>query len=174
MKPTLLLPLVLLARASCSEPPQPPEPQSATAGSEAAPAGDGGTIARTGATSTEATVAGDGGTHRERPAQISARHILVMYRGSRGAPAAVTRTRDEARTRAEEMRRRATAGEDFGALAARFSDEPGSGTSRGDLGSFGHGQMVPAFERAAFDLEVNQISDVVETPFGFHVIQRTQ
>ena len=86
----------------------------------------------------------------------------------------ITRTREEARTRAEEVLRRARAGEDFADLARRFSDEPGASTSGGDLGQFGHGQMVPPFERAAFALAVGAISDIVETDFGFHVIKRTQ
>ena len=53
------------------------------------------------------------------------------------------------------------------------SNEP-SGQRGGELGVFGRGQMVPAFDQVAFGLAVGQISDVVETPFGFHVIQRTK
>ncbi len=97
-----------------------------------------------------------------------------MWRGSTHAPDGVTRTRDEARTRAEDVLRRARAGEDFAGLARRFSDEPGAATSGGSLGVFGPGQMVPAFEHAAFALQLGQISNLVETEFGFHVIKRTQ
>jgi parvulin-like peptidyl-prolyl isomerase len=97
-----------------------------------------------------------------------------MHRGSERVPANVTRTREEARTRIDDVLRRARAGEDFAALARQFSDEPGAATSAGSLGTFGRGAMVPAFEQAAFALTVGQISDVVETPFGFHVIKRTQ
>jgi hypothetical protein len=108
------------------------------------------------------------------PATIGASHVLVMHRGSERVPPNVTRTREEARTRIEDVLRRARAGQDFAALAREFSDEPGAATSAGSLGTFGHGAMVPAFERAAFALGVGQISDIVETPFGFHVIKRTQ
>lgn len=105
--------------------------------------------------------------------QIAAQHVLIGWRGSR-AGAELTRTQAEARTRAEEVLRRARAGEDFGALAAQFSDEPGHETRRGDLGTFGRGAMVPPFERAAFALGVGAISDIVETEFGYHVIKRTR
>ncbi|MFO0607937.1 MAG: peptidylprolyl isomerase [Polyangiales bacterium] len=114
------------------------------------------------------------GSPSARPARISARHVLVMHRGSERAPAGITRTREEARTRAEEVLRRARAGEDFAQLARTYSDEPGAATSGGDLNEFGPGQMVPPFERAAFALEVGAISDIVETDFGFHVIKRTR
>jgi len=107
------------------------------------------------------------------PATISAVHVLVAWRGSAAGNAA-TRTQAEARTRAEDVLRRARAGEDMGNLAAQFSDEPGHETRRGDLGSFGRGAMVPPFEQAAFALSVGQISDIVETQFGYHVIKRTR
>lgn len=107
------------------------------------------------------------------PARIAAAHVLIAFQGS-AAGAGVTRSRDEARQRAQEVLQRARAGEDFGMLAARYSDEPGHESRRGDLGDFGRGAMVPPFEQAAFALQVGQVSEIVETQFGFHVIKRTR
>ena len=73
----------------------------------------------------------------------------------------------------EWLKQEAKGGADWEQLWEQNSNEPG-GQRGGDLGLFGRGQMVPAFEHAAFALSVGQISDVVETPFGFHVIQRTK
>jgi parvulin-like peptidyl-prolyl isomerase len=95
-----------------------------------------------------------------------------MYRGSSRAPENILRTREEARSLASAMLARARAGEDFTMLARISSDEPGADRRAGDLGSFGRGMMVPEFERAAFALAPGQLSDVVETAFGFHVIKR--
>lgn len=110
----------------------------------------------------------------KRPAEIAASHLLVTYAGSRGAPSTVKRTREEAQARAEEARQRVKAGEDFGDIVAVYTDEPGGAARKGELGRFARGMMVKPFADAAFALEVGEVSEVVETVFGFHVILRTE
>lgn len=108
------------------------------------------------------------------PSKISARHVLVQWMGSDRAGKSVLRTREQALVVAQEVLKRAKGGEDVGRLAVEYSDEPNAGARGGSLGRFGKGQMVGAFEVVAFKLKVGEISDIVETPFGFHIIQRTE
>jgi parvulin-like peptidyl-prolyl isomerase len=87
----------------------------------------------------------------------------------------VKRAEAEALALAEQVRKAALAPDaDWDALAAQYTDEAAGKTTGGDLGNFGRGQMVPTFEQAAFALEVGQTSEVIKSPFGFHVIRRYQ
>lgn len=103
--------------------------------------------------------------------KVSAKHILVMYNGSMRAPAKITRTKEEALARCQEALDRVRAGESFEDLAREYSDGP-TGPRGGDLGEFSVGVMAPAFEEAAMACEVGETTDIVETPFGYHIILR--
>lgn len=107
------------------------------------------------------------------PARIGAKHILISFKGADHALPGVTRSEAEARSLAEQVAREVREPDaDWNAIAAKYTDEPGSKETGGDLGKFGRGRMVKSFELAAFALPVGQISEVVQSPFGFHIIQR--
>lgn len=108
------------------------------------------------------------------PDTIIAQHVLVVYKGAKRAPKGVTRTKVEARTRAEEALEKIRSGVAFEDVVKAYSDDTGSVDRMGSLGKFHKGDMDPTFAGAAFALKVGQVSDVVQTPFGFHVIKRTQ
>jgi peptidyl-prolyl cis-trans isomerase C len=101
----------------------------------------------------------------QQPEAVRASHVLITVPEG-AAPAA----RAAARTKAENVLKQARAGADFAKLAQTYSDDASKGRG-GDLGFFPKGQMVPAFEAAAFALAPNQVSDIVESPFGYHVIK---
>lgn len=101
-----------------------------------------------------------------KPEEAQARHVLV-----RVAPDATDAARAAAREKAAEVLAKAKQGDDFGALAKQYSDDPVSATRGGDLGRFPRGRMVPAFDAAVFALPAGSVSEIVETPFGFHVIK---
>ena len=108
------------------------------------------------------------------PTLIAARHVLIQWMGCTHAGPQVVRTRDQAKKAADEVLRRAKAGEDLGRLAMGYSDEEAAGARAGSLGCFERGTMAKKFEEAAFSLKVGELSGIVETPFGFHIIQRTE
>lgn len=97
-----------------------------------------------------------------RPEQVRARHILLRTSAERDAAAA--------RALASELMARLEVGEDFATLARQYSDDPGSKERGGDLGFFGRGEMVPAFEEAAFGAEPGALVGPVESDYGFHLI----
>ena len=98
--------------------------------------------------------------------QVRARHILFSVSETDSEEA-----KADIRTTALGVLERARGGEDFASLAEEFSQDEGTAEQGGDLGFFGRGRMVEPFEEAAFSLDVGQISDLVETTFGFHVIK---
>jgi len=106
--------------------------------------------------------------------QIEASHILVSYQAATRAKPTVARTREQALELATQLAARAREpGADFAQLAKDASDGP-SGVEGGVLPRFGRQQMVKPFSDAAFALRPGEISGVVETNFGFHIIKRLQ
>jgi peptidyl-prolyl cis-trans isomerase D len=100
------------------------------------------------------------------PEQVRARHILLKLASDAGDAEVA-----EVEARAHAVLERLQAGEDFAEIAAEISDDPGSKANGGDLGFFRRGQMVKAFEEAAFALEPGSLSDLVRSDFGFHIIR---
>lgn len=99
----------------------------------------------------------------KRPAEVHAAHVLVDVK---------KRSVDEARKRAEEALAKLKSGESFEKVVADYSDDPSAVTNKGDLGFFGPGRMVKPFEDAAFALKTpGQLTDLVQTDFGFHIIK---
>jgi peptidyl-prolyl cis-trans isomerase C len=104
--------------------------------------------------------------------QVKARHILIAPKGSPVAQAGKKElTDDEAKAKAEDLRKQLLAGANFEELAKKESDDAGSGARGGDLGSFSHGQMVPEFEAAAFAAKIGEVTPVVKTQFGYHILK---
>ena len=106
------------------------------------------------------------------PPQYAGAHILVAYKGAMRADAKITRTKEEAQKAAadlaEKLKKDASA---FAEMAKKNSDGP-SGPKGGSLGKWFKGMMVPAFDTAIEKLKIGEVSDPVETPFGYHVIKR--
>jgi len=101
-------------------------------------------------------------------------HVLVAYAGAANVPGYVKRTKEEARMRAAEVRKRALKGEQFTGLATEYSDDPPTREVHGFLNSYQPSAWPKAFVTAAAALPVGGTSDVVETELGFHVIQRSE
>lgn len=111
--------------------------------------------------------------HKSEYEQIRARHILIRFKGSQVPvkPGGKDLTEEEALAKTQDLEKRLQGGADFGQLAAAESDDTGSANMNGDLGTFGHGKMVPSFDEVAFKLKPGQISDPVKSQFGYHIIK---
>ena len=97
--------------------------------------------------------------------QVRASHILIKVDSKAGSS-----VKDEKKAKLQKIQKRLKGGEDFAELAKEFSECP-SNTKGGDLGYFGRGKMVKPFEDAAFKLKKGEVSDIVETQFGYHLIK---
>jgi parvulin-like peptidyl-prolyl isomerase len=159
---SLILPLALLAFACEEEPKDSPNASAASAASEAAPAPP--------STPEQAPEP----KPEKPPEAVAAQHVLIAYRGAKNAPKEVKRSKKEARALAEEIAKKAKDGADFTGLVKEHSEDPGTKDRLGSLGKFTPDKMVKPFSDAAFALKVDEVSDVVETEFGFHVIKRNQ
>jgi NIMA-interacting peptidyl-prolyl cis-trans isomerase 1 len=108
------------------------------------------------------------------PDRIRVKHVLVRYDGAKNAPATVTRTRGQACLRAEEALSKLKEGTSFAEVVALYSDESGAAAREGSIGTIERTDVAPAFADAAFELKVKEVSEVVETAFGFHLILRVE
>jgi len=174
---------LVIAGAGCDRAPAPAAlggPASASASATApipSAAVSAPTAAGASAPGTSASVAAAGSASAASatpPTAVAAQHVLVAYKGAKGAPPGVARTKAEAKKRAEEVVQKARSGGDFSALVAEYSDDPGSKERQGSVGKFTREKMTKPFSDAAFALAVDEISAAVESPFGFHVIKRNQ
>jgi peptidyl-prolyl cis-trans isomerase NIMA-interacting 1 len=118
------------------------------------------------------------GAKRDRkpsePARITAKHVLVRYAGAKRAPETVTRTREQACLRAEEALTKLKEGTSFAEVVRVYSDESGAATREGTIGTIERTDVAAPFADAAFELHAGEVSEVVETNFGFHVILRVE
>jgi peptidyl-prolyl cis-trans isomerase C len=110
--------------------------------------------------------------HKGEFETVHARHILIRFKGSAVPvrPGQNDLSEADALAKAQEIRKKIQDGADFATLAKAESDDAGSGANGGDLPPFHHGQMVPAFEQAAFALKPNELSEPVKSQFGYHII----
>ncbi len=113
----------------------------------------------------------DTAADQQPAATVTASHILIAYKGAMRSRA--ERSQEEAKALATKLLADAKKpSSDFGALAVESSDDPSAKMNKGSLGAFTKDRMVKPFADAAFALEPGQISDLVETPFGYHIIKR--
>jgi parvulin-like peptidyl-prolyl isomerase len=107
----------------------------------------------------------------EQPEMVHVRHILLMTMDPTTRQPLPDDQVKAKRKQIDDILKRARAGEDFAKLATEYSEDPGSKDKGGELPAFSKGEMVPEFEAAAFSLTNNQISDVITTAYGYHIIK---
>lgn len=106
----------------------------------------------------------------EEPEMVRAAHILLMTQDSSTQEPLSEDKKQAKHKQIEDLLKRARGGEDFAELAKKYSEDPGSKEKGGEY-TFPRGRMVPEFETAAFSLKTNEVSDVVTTQYGYHIIK---
>jgi peptidyl-prolyl cis-trans isomerase C len=109
----------------------------------------------------------------EQPEMVRASHILLSTRNAETNTDLSDAQKATKKKTAEDLLKRARAGEDFAKLAKEYSEDPGSKDKGGEY-QFPRGQMVPEFEAAAFSLKTNEVSEIVTTQFGYHIIKLSE
>ncbi|MBC8388413.1 MAG: peptidylprolyl isomerase [Actinobacteria bacterium] len=107
------------------------------------------------------------------PARVKASHILVMFPWKEDNSEETQEGREEALEKIKMVEDKLNDGGDFEDLARQYSDDGTSGENGGDLGYISKGQMVEEFDKALFSLDVGEVSEIVETEYGFHIIKAT-
>ncbi len=110
----------------------------------------------------------------DEPSRVTVKHIVVKHAEAERAPDDITRSAEQACLRAVEALDKLKGGADFDEVVAEYSDEHGAATRGGMLGAVARDEVAPEFADAAFSLELNGVSYVVMTKFGFHIIMRTE
>jgi peptidyl-prolyl cis-trans isomerase NIMA-interacting 1 len=164
----------LLLSAGCQE--KAPAPEAGPSSPQSPPAAAPSAAAdRPGPWATEAPPSAAAATAAPVREIVGAAHILVAYKGALGAPKTIARSKVDAKKRADEALQRLRDNKaSFEQLVKEYSDDPLSVPTAGAIGNFERNVMPPAFSDATFDLPVGGISEVVETPRGFHIIRRVK
>jgi peptidyl-prolyl cis-trans isomerase C len=107
----------------------------------------------------------------EQPEMVHVRHILLMTMDPVARAPLPADQQQAKHKQIDDLLKQIRGGADFAALAKQYSEDPGSKDNSGELPAFSRGQMVPEFEAAAFSLTNNQVSDVITTAYGYHIIK---
>jgi peptidyl-prolyl cis-trans isomerase NIMA-interacting 1 len=174
--PRLALAATLLALCACKDDPPNPAAAAPTASSaHQAPSAPPSAPAAPADAGEAKPAASPAASAQKPPERVIVQHVLISYKGVKRAKPGVTRTKGEAKELAEKVRTMALdPNGDFTELVKKYSDDPAAIERLGSTGWMKHGDMAKPFEEAAFGLRLFEISPVVETPFGYHVIKRNQ
>ena len=107
----------------------------------------------------------------EQPETVHVRHILLLTMDTATHTPLSADQIQAKRKQIDDILKKVKNGQDFATLAEQYSEDPGSKVKGGELPPFGHGEMVPQFEAAAFSMQTNTVSDIVTTDYGFHIIK---